>query len=108
MKNIILTGAFVALSTLSNVAVAGPWCTLAPGFNIQTHGNVSGAFFIEGKLDAGDTKVINFKEATAASNLSVALAAMMSGKTLMVKVDSATCEAFTSWSDGVEQLKILP
>jgi hypothetical protein len=104
---------FLVSLVFSTSTLAEGWCSyLAGEFQVITHGTKTDNVYLLGKF-VGTTaqKYIIIANSTAGkNNLSLALAAQMSGKGLSVYIDSAefTCESYANWSTSpLRHVKIV-
>ncbi|GAA0340412.1 hypothetical protein GCM10009092_01140 [Bowmanella denitrificans] len=83
-------------------ASAEQWCDIEQGWSLVTHGNISDAVYIFGKLkqQSNSSWIIISDGIAGKNNVSMALAAAVAGRNLRIYLDAEedTCANFPSWA----------
>lgn len=94
----------------SSSVFAEGWCTLKSGFSVTTHGRKSEDVWVNGTFEgeASNHWVQIASTDRGAASVSIALAALMSGRELSVYIDAAdqTCANIPGWYDGVRHVRV--
>ncbi len=103
---------FFSLFLLSVNTLAEGWCVLNEGFKVITHGTKSEDVWINGSFEGRTTnhwiQIASTDKGSA--SVSLALAALMSGKQLSIYVDESelSCASIPSWYAGIRHVSIKP
>lgn len=85
-------------------------CDFAPGFRVVTHGNLSETTWVVGVINGKShwVQISNADGTRGKANISVALAARSSGKTLSIYLDAATdtCDNIPEWFSNIRHLQM--
>lgn len=113
-KNIFRVLSCFALSLWAVGASAEGWCDLAAGnYDLASHGTISDKFYLIGQLPGSPVTVwTTIADSTVGKgNVTLILAAIMSGKGVSVFIDSPsyTCATFPNWAPigAIRHVRIL-
>ena len=102
MKTFYRLIAIIFALSFSSLTFAEGWCDLDSGWELVTNGTKADNVWILGKLKNQSNSIwIAISDGNIGKvNVSMALAAEMSGKNLSIYLDSATdtCQTFQSWA----------
>ena len=111
MKNKIISLLIIAFTVMAKPSYAEGWCTFESGYTVTTHGVKSNTTYIVGKFEGQTTSHwIKISDGTIGeANISVALAAQLASKKLMVYLDGADdrCDNIIAWYNDMRHLRIL-